>query len=98
MKITFEVQEGEIIKITFKELLARLWPFGRWFCVWEHVIDGEHLSKEALTKQDAVKAFQLHSNLQFMKVVRIRKEGGLFHGTEYKPRIRTRRTKEDILQ
>lgn len=92
MKIPFELEEGEIIHITFKELLARIWPFGKWFVVWKHVIDGEHLSKEAISKSEAIQAFYLHNNLQFMKVVRIRKQGGIFHGIEYTPRIR--RTKE----
>lgn len=88
MKIPFEVTKGKIIHITFKEFLARLWPFGKWFLVWKHVIDGEHLSREALAKHDAVQAFYLHKNLQYMKVVRIKKEGGLFHGIEYTPRTR----------
>jgi len=87
MKIPFELN-GKVVHITFKELLARLWPWGKWHVVWKHVLDGEHLGKEPVSKKHAVQCYNMHKDFGFMKVVRIRKEGGLFHGIEYTPRTR----------
>lgn len=87
MGISFE-DEGKVETISFKEVAARLWPFGKWRVIWKHVLDGEHDGKSTTDKTGAINMFNQFDYSDYMKIVRIRKEGGFLNGIEYKPRTR----------
>lgn len=92
--ITLKLEDGTIEKMSWKELGARLWPFGKWCIVWNHVIDGKHNGPKTVKKVDAINSYIIHQSIgkSAMNVVGIKKIGGLFNGTEFKPRTKKEKT------
>jgi len=92
--ITLKHKHGTIEKMTLKEFGARLWPFGKWCIVWEHITEGKQPGKNIANKLTVINSFIMlrSAGSTAMKVVGIKKIGGLFDGTEFRPR-----TKEDVI-
>lgn len=70
--------------ITWKELGARLWPFGKWKAIYQHCLDGEKPSNP-VSKVMAVNAYHAFKDLDYVKTIAIEKCGGKFDGVRYKP-------------
>lgn len=87
MKIPIEI-DNKIEEVTLREIGARLWPFGKWKVVWVHVTKGRKLLEKTTTKINAINSFQLNKNNLALRAAGIKKEGGLFHGIEFRPRTK----------
>ena len=80
-------KDGTRYEMSFTELGARLWPFGKWVIVWKHITEGKQDGPKITNKVTAVKAFQMNQSIgsSAMKCIGIRKVGGRFDGIEYRP-------------
>ena len=86
MQVPFEL-DGKVIKISFKELGARMWPFGKWQLMFNHPVTGEYENfNEPTHKQIAVSCFVIWKDKPYKQAMRIKKIGGFFNGIEFRPR------------
>jgi len=87
-------KDGTTHDMTIKEFGARLWPFGKWVIVWNHILDGKKDGPKIVDKLTAVNAYIMHQAVEditrsrAMSVVGIRKVGGWFDGVEYRPAMK----------
>jgi len=86
--ITLRKKDGTKEKMSWTELGARLWPFGKWCIVWKHVIEGKKDGPNDVKKLTAINSYIMHQSVgsSAMNVIGIKKKGGLFDGTEFRPR------------
>lgn len=87
--VPFEL-DGKVETITLNEVIARLWPFGKWSVVFWKGSPVAPVPSKRGPKQLAVSAFLLYRHSSSLACHGIKKEGGFLDGIEYKPRTKNK--------